>query len=266
MSLIKPFSYIHQVPQTGGAVPFESDMLFWFTDPDVNVSGTVWSDASTANTSTATLVGAGTSVSGSHVAVNNSIVRTNRVVIKPTSATINVKSLFMLFTNPYNQYGASSTRNYFYDCRDANAQSPDNAGFFNQYDSTSTASDKVHGNDATFFAYGDGLGSAFNGGTITTTLLTDGSNNNTGGDDYYQWLGPTGRSINNTKRIFFFNYNSNRDVQITTTNEGWYFATNDAGTEGGSFGYYEIIGYDRALSFSEFETVVQWVKDRGLIT
>lgn len=265
--IIKPFSYLHQSVEEAAGVPFESNMLFWFKDITNTESGKVWSDSSPANTSTATLVGTNATVSGGAARINNSSSpTTNRLVIKPTTSTINVKSLLLLFNNPDIQPGSGTTRNYFYDCRDANAQSPDNAGFFNQYDSTSTASDKVHGNDATFFAYGAGEASAFNGGGITTTLLTDGTNNSTGGDDYYQWLGPNGRSVNNTKRIFFFNYNSTKDVEITTANEGWYFGTNDGGTEGGSFAYYEIIGYDTALTFSQFETVVDWLKGRGIIT
>jgi hypothetical protein len=263
---VQPFSFIKEpiaaAPPAGGA-PFEDDMLFWFKDAQNNVSGNTWSDSSPANTSTITLLN-GTSTSGNAVITRGS---NQALRIKPTTNTIFVKSAMILYNRTVTSPGGGGSREYFYDARDANSSSPDNAGFFNQFDSVATnnASTQIHANDATFYAYQEGQ-TTFNGGTITSQLLTNGTRNSTGGSEWYQWMGPTGRNANTAKTIFFFNYNSNVPIEITTNNEGWYLGSNDIPFEAAHLDYYEVIGYDRALTFDEFEQLVAYLQGTGVIT
>lgn len=268
---VQPFSFIAKtgpdVTPPVPTAPFTEYMHFWFKDIDNNSSGTTWNDSSPANTSTATLLNGATIISGA-AQLDNSVSNATRLKslrVKPTSTTIDVKSALIVFNQPLVTFGTTSARAYFYDARDANTASPNNAGFFNQYDSVNTTTGSIHGNDATFYAYAEGE-STFNGGSITTTLLTNGTSKSNGGSLYYQWLGPNGRNINYTKRVFFFNYNSSLPVNITSVNEGWYLGANSNSSEATSLNIYEVIGYDRALTFTQFEDIIDYLKLQGTIT
>jgi len=264
---VQPFSYLEQKdiigPPAGGA-PFADDMLFWFKDAGANVTETTWNDSAPIPNTTGNLLN-GAALDTDNVQLNNSSSTNRAFRINSTVSGIDVKSFIILFNQKLVSNGSGTSREYFYDSRDANTQSPNNAGYFNQYDSVDTTALKVHGNDATFFAYAEGE-TPFNGGTITTALLTDGVNNSTGGNDWWQWLGPNGRGVNTTKRVFGFNYNSTKPVTIQSVSEGWYIGGNSNPTEGASLNLYEMIGYNRALTFTEYEQLITYFQGTGIIT
>lgn len=241
--------------------PYINDMVFWFQDASNNITGSTWVNA--VNKNAAGLLAGGASLSGSIALLDNSSSdinqRDQRFLIRSVTGSANIQSALILFNQPRITGVGGNTAAYFYD----EYNSGGGNGYFNAFFSVDTDAGEIHGPDATFYGYVDGE-QPVNGGVITQTLLTNGTGTVYGGSGSLQWRGPNEGGINNTKRIFFFNYNPN--VPITLDNViPWSIGTNGGGTEGSSLGLFEMIGYNRSLSFVEFNNLVNYLVSTGVI-
>jgi hypothetical protein len=260
----KPFAFFQQVESID---PFIGNMLYWFKSASTNVISGSWTN-SVAGSNLEGQLRSGSFLEGNAVRLSNTQSSTttrndNFRVIIPTGSTT-IKSALFLFNQPVITGGGGVQRCYYYDARRTSGSVDADGGFFNQYDSVNTSSLSIHGNDATFYGYQDG-GVPFNGGSITPLLLTNGFFNSTGGSGSLQWMGPGGRGTNTTKRVFFFNYNSSVPITLNSGTRGFIIGTRNDASEGSSMDLIEMIGYDRTLTFSEFEDVVTYLKSTGVI-
>jgi len=231
-------------------------MVYWFKDGSTNITGGDWN-----NTISGNVVGLlqGDAVkSGSAAFLDNSsstlVERDQRFNIKTTSGTVNVQSALYLFNQPVSTGVGGALGNYFCGV---------GLGDFSDYFSLDTLDTDIYGVDATFFGYVEGQ-VPVNGGIVTQELMTDGLNNPAGGSGELQWLGPNGTSANTTKRIFFFNYNSTVPMPIND-DQGLKIGSDRTGNFGTSMGLYEMIGFNRTLSFIEFQDLVKYLKNTNVI-
>jgi len=264
--MFTPFAFIKpeavSIP-SGPPAPFTEDMVFWFKNGSSNISGTTWSN--TAGGVVTGILERGASKVGSAARMDASSTRDQNFQIKTSSSTATVRSALILFNQATTTNVSGTARAYFYDARKSLDNTDTNAGFFNQYDSVATGITSCHGNGATFFGYTNG-GTPVNGGTITTTLLTNGELNSAGGSGALQYFGPNGTGVNTTRRVFFFNYNPDVPIILGSGGPGWRISNNDNANEGGSMDLFEAIGYNRALSFSEFESLITYLISTGVIS
>lgn len=240
--------------------PFINSMVYWFRDGFNNITGSNWTNSITNNI-TGSLLG-GATKSGSIALLNNSSNnlgdRDQSFNIKTSAGTVTVRSMLIMFNQPVSTGVGGVVTVWF--CGDGFGTTN-----FNQYFSVSTdPTSSSYGNNATFFGYVDSQ-TPVNKGIITQELLTNGTTNGNGGPGELQFMGPTGHDVNTTKRIFFFNYNA--DVPLVINNiPGFVMGAESNSTTAGSFGLFEMIGYDRSLSFVEFEDLVKYLKSTNVIS
>ncbi len=183
-----------------------------------------------------------------------------------TTGSLDVKAFAIVFNQMSASGGSTSDRNYFMDWRKANAESPDNGGFFNQYDGVAAGGNQIWATGS-YWSYDESEGALSGSLDSTSANLTNGTGNNEGGTLTTQWLGPNGRALRNTKRLWIFNFNPNRPARLSSLGaEGLQIGTNSSGNEGASMGVYSVIAWDTALTGSAPQDLVDWYKDQGTIT
>lgn len=264
---VKPFSYLEQkdvgVTPPSAGIPQESNILFRYEDPATNVTGSVWNDTSGVGYTTATLFNTSGDLTSGSVQLDNS----NGRVYLTTNTNIDIKSVVLLYNIWEPHYSTFANRSYFWDMRKSGNS---NGGYFNQYDSVSTNSTHLFGNDGEYYSYDETDGTVTGPQLTTPANLTAGLQNNTGGSATYQWLGPNERNPYYPKRMWHFNFNSNTPIGLISTistNTGKvYFGTNDNGSEGSPFGYFSIIGWSVALTSTEVDELVAYYKAQGVLT
>ena len=274
MSLIKPISYWQRrrVSAPSGGIPLSGNILLRYEKPNINMSGTSWSDTSGLGYTS----GVVSENSSPAFNVTNGALRLYNGTTNPTknakfsvttNTNIGIKSLCILFDIWDGVRGSGGTRNYFWDMRSANTESPNNGGYYNQYDSISTATTSIWYNGA-LYAYDDATNTTTNNLATTPTNLTNGTNNANGGTAVYQWLGPNGKSTY-TKRLWLFNFSSTKDLNLTTSAvRGLVFGNNDGGTfaEGSPLGIYAIIGWNTYFNSTNFADLKTYFINEGIIT
>lgn len=269
MSLIKPISFLQRkrvvAPTPGGGIPQEANILMRFENVNVNNSGGNWTDTSGLGFLTGRVEnGAVIDATSNSVQLNNTVFRTRRFRVTTTSNLL-FKSVVVVFNSPFNQNGSGTARNYFWDMRKASTVG--NGGFFNQYDGVGGGATELFGGNGNYFAYGEDDGILLPSQLTTSANLTDGVNKSNGGAAIDQWLGPNGKAVYLPKRMWLFNFNTARDLSLTTNAvQGLMFGANDNGSEGGSLGFFSIIGWSTYLDATDASNLVQYFKDQGVLT
>lgn len=260
---VKPFSFLEQkdivVPPPSAVLPQESNILFRYEDVATNFTGSVWNDTSGLGYTTATLSDGSGDLSSGSLQLDT---RSAKVLVE-TTTNIDVQSLVIVFNTWKNYTTSGINRDYFLDMRDAGV---DNGGYFNQFDSVSTNSSHLFGNDGEYYSYDETDGTVTGAQLTTPANLTNGLNNVSGGSATSQFLGPNGKSAYYPKRMWHFNFNSTSPLGIRTTGEGAYFGSNDAGSEASPLAYFSIIGWSVALTSTEVDELVAYYKAQGVLS
>ena len=264
---VQPFSFLEQVDTTpvGPSIPKEANILFRYEDVNTNNDGTNWLDISPNGYTTSILGGGNNGINATEnsVFLNNSNIRNNSLKIQ-TNTNIVIKTIALIYNQPFVSNRTGSSREYFWDFRKANTQNPNNAAYFNQYDSISTAGVYAGG---TFYSY-DSFSSTTTGPLdLTPTNVTDGNSNSTGGDDVWQWMGENGRGTNFSRRLQMYNFGTGADLNLTTSAaQGLVFGNNDNTSEGSSFNYYTIVGWDTYLDATDYSNLLAYFQSLNVIT
>lgn len=264
---VTPFSYLEQkdvVVPPSAVLPQQSNILLHYEDANTNVSSTTWSDISALGVTTGTLQGATLLDSGSNsIQCGTSTSRTAAFVVT-TSQNINIKSMVYIQNFWEDSIVSGAGREYFLDMRKSGTT---NGGYFNQYDSVATGVNDLFGNDAEYSVYDESDGFLTSVKLTTPANLTNGTSNNTGGTGTDQWMGPNGRLTYLTKRLWHFNFNTNRDLGLTTSAaRGLVFANNDNLSEGSNVGIFALVGWSVALTPSEVTQAVNYFKAQGVLS
>lgn len=274
MSLIKPISFLQKrrtIIAPSAVLPKAGNVILRYENVNVNNSGGNWTDTSGLGYTL------GRVEAGAYIdAPSNSVILPNtgslasanaRRLRVTTNTNVTIRSLVMVFNMPLVMGATGTIRNYFYDMRRANTESPDNGGYFNQVDSVSTSATQIHGNDGVYYSYNEANGVINSALATNPTNLTNGTGRALGGSGLNQWFGPNGRAIYTSKRIWLFNYNTNRPLNLTTTAaDGLDFGTNSgAKNEGGVLGLFSIIGWNVALTAGDFTDLVNYYKAQGVV-
>lgn len=260
---VQPFSYLEQKDTAAPVVPSipkEANILFRYEDVNTNNDGTNWLDISPNGYTTSILGGANTGINSQENAVflNNSSGRTSNLKIQ-TNTNITIKTIALIYNQPFTTLGIGTNRAYFWDFRKANSENPNNAAYFNQYDSISTGGVYTGG---TFYSYDQFTDTSTGPLDLTPTNVTDGNNNNEGGDDTWQWMGVNGRGTNFSRRLQMYNFGTGADLNLTTTGaQGLVFGNNDNTSEGASFNYYTIVGWDTYLDATDWGQLQTYFTD-----
>jgi hypothetical protein len=274
MSLIKPIAYFQKkkvggvVPPAAG-IPQEASILLRYEDVNTNGSGTTWTDTSGLGYTSGLLEGLSfiDSTSNSVRLPNTQPTGGSRVARfrVPTTTNMNIKSMVVVFNTYTTNGGTTTQRNYFWDMRKSSATG--NGGYFNQVDGVGPGATELFGNDGEYYAYDESDGTLFSAQLTTSANLTNGTNNQLGGSAIDQWLGPNGRSAYLTKRMWLFNFNTNRDLALTTAGaRGLVFGCNDNLSEGGTLGIFSVIGWSVALTSSDAQQLVDYYIAEGVLT
>ena len=275
MTLIKPISYWKQKVKSSVIIPTDipqsANVLFRYELPltNANLTTKVWTDTSGLGYTTGLIEGSvPTTIDSSNALYfNNSQVTRNGRLRITTNTNVTIKTLCILYNNPFAQYGGTSTnRNYFWDMRSAGTTS--SGGYLNQYDSIDGTNTAIYWNGA-YWAWDDTLKvTSWTNLPTTPVYLTNGGNNLYGGTNAYQWLGPNGRAINNSHRLWMFNFNNaSKPFNFTSTaTKGLIFGTNDNYSEGSSFGIFSIIGWSTLLNTTDWEQLKLYYKGTGALT
>ena len=284
MGLIKPIAYWQQPIVIGGIIPpaapipQAANILLRYENPNVNNTsgGTIWTDTSglgyttgrlevgSGGSSTALIDATSNSVQISNTASNNSS-RNGRLRLT-TNTNMSIKSLAIVFNQWTTTGGIGSTRTYFMDFRRANLAN-NNAGYFNQYDSVGTGATALYGNNGHYFAYAEQDGILLPSQLTTPANLTDGVNRPDGGAALDQFYGPNGKAGYLPKRMWLFNFNTNRNLEFQTTpaERGMVFSAGDGLVEGSSAGWFSIIAWSTYLTADDATQLVDYYKSIGTL-
>ena len=272
---VSPIAFLNsQVPTIPVEIPSGSNIVMRFEYPNDNFSAGVWADTASspvAQITTGSLLADKVTLSFNGLElINSATTEKAHAVVESLGTDIQFESFAVVFDRPGTTGGTGDDRNYFFDARDANTESPDNGGFFNQYDATAQGNGSFLGPSGSFYAWfaGDGSPAQFDAGATTAANLTNGTGNNEGGTEQYQWLGPTGRSTDTNKRVLHFNCNPSaidEYKQIQNAAEGMYFGGNDNGGEASWIRIYAIIYWDVALTYNDFTQLVGYFQSEGVI-
>jgi hypothetical protein len=274
---VSPVAFLNsQVPPIPVEIPSGSNIVMRFEKVNDNFSGGIWTD--TASSPVAQIVTGSKDLIEDVVFLSNNgleLDATNSVnkpysLVESLGTDIQFESFCVVFDRPKATAGTGGVRNYFFDARDANTEVVDNGGFFNQNDSTAQGNGSFLGPSGSFYAwyYGEGAPNTFDAGATTAANLTNGTGNNEGGTEQYQWLGPTGRSVDNNERVMHFNCNPSaidEYKQIQSAAEGMYWGANDSGGESSSMRIYAIIYWDVPLTYTDFQQLVGYFQYIGTI-
>ena len=275
MALINAFSYWEQrdIPTMGSSLPKSSNLLFTFEDAtnNINAAKNRWTDTSGKGYVTG-IIESGSATSGPIAVATGSLqlntsgttaVARFRVT---TNSDIAIKSLAIVYNTIGTQLGTTSTRNYFWDMRSANAESPNNDGYFNQYDSVGQNTYSMW-YSGSYYSYNDST-TVTDGPLVTDpTNLTNGINNSSGGSASYQWLGPNGKAAYYPKRLWLFNFSSTKDLNLTTTaTKGLIFGSADNYTQGSRMGIFSIVGWNTYLDSTDLTQLINYYKSTGVLT
>lgn len=264
---VSPFSFLEQKDTTppSAVIPKEGNILFRYEDVNTNNDGTNWLDTSPLGYTNQIFNGGvnGINPTENSVFINNSTSTNNAVQIK-TNTNITIKTIAILFNQPFICGGTGTNREYFWDFRKANTENPNNAAYFNQYDSISTGGVYTGG---TYYSYDSFTSNQVGPLDLTPANVTNGNNNSTGGTNTWQWMGVNGRGTNFSKRLWMFNYGTGKDLNLTTTGQqGLVFGNNDNRSEGSSFNYYSIVGWDTYLDTTDYNNLLAYFQSQGVIT
>lgn len=264
---VQPFSYLEQVqaaPPPAGNLPKEGNILFRYEDVNTNNNGSSWLDTSPNGYTSTIMPNTTIDAATNSVQLNSSGASRNKYIRVTTNTNIVIKSLIVLFNQPFSTFGTGDNRTYFWDFRKANAENPNNAAYWNQWDSISTG--PVY-SDGSVYAYDESSGVRVNGLPFTPTTVTDGFSNSTGGDDTWQWMGINGRGVNTSKRLWMFNFGTGKNLNLTTLgSRGLVFGANDNLSESSSFGYYSIIAWDTFLTEADYTEILSYFQNGGVIS
>ncbi len=272
---VSPVAYLQSQVLLSSEIPSGSNIVMRFEDANTNFSAGVWTDTSASPVARITTGSIGTDVayieSNGLQLENINAADKAYGLVESLGTDIQFESFAIVFDRPDASQGSTGiARNYLFDARDANTESPDNGGFFNQYDSTAQGNGSFLGPSGSFYGwyYGDGNPNTFDVGATTSTNLTDGNGNFEGGTEQYQWLGPTGRSIDDNERVLHFNCNPSaidEYKQIQSAAEGMYLGGNDQGGENTSIRIFAIIYWDVPLTFEDFEQLIRYLQAQGTL-
>ena len=276
MSGIIPISFWQGPAVVGttpsGGIPKSANILFRYEDPNTNnVGGTRWVDTSGLNYTSGSFVGPTRidSATNSVVCFNtgsSDASRTARISVTTNQASIVIKSVAVVFNAPSGSGGTSSNRNYFLDMRRANNESPNNSGYFNQYDSVETGV-SLFGNDGNYFAYNEADDILLGSQLTTPANLTNGVGNTAGGTANDQWMGPNGRGAYLPRRMWLFNFNTSKDLTLTNAATRLLsFAASEGGPEGACIGWFSIVGWNTYLDATDAAELVDYYKSTGALT
>jgi hypothetical protein len=273
--LIKPIAYwqgpIIAAPVASG-IPKAANILFRYENPNTNnVGGTRWVDTSGLGYTTGSFIGP-TSIDATSNSVicyntgSNDLVRTARVSVTTNQASIVIKSIAVVFNQPSGSGGTSTNRNYFADFRRANNQSPNNGGYFNQYDSVGPGAAELYGNDGNYFAYNSADGILLGSQLTTPANLTNGTDKTAGGTANDQWMGPNGKSAYTPIRMWLFNFNTSKDLTFTNAvTRLLSFGASEGGPEGSTIGWFSIVGWSTYLDATDAAQLVNYYKSTGAL-
>ena len=271
---VSPIAFLQsQVAAIPTEIPSGSNIVMRFEDINTNFSGGIWADIATG--SLAQIV-TGSNDADVVTLSNNGLELTNTSITNKAHALVEssgdtqFESFCVVFDRPEFSHASGDPRNYLFDARDANTESPDNGGFMNQQDATAQGNGSFLGPSGSFYAwyYGEGNPSTTDVGATTAANLTNGTGNSEGGTEQYQWLGPTGRSLDTNERIMHFNCNPSaidEYKQIQSAAEGMYWGGNDLGGEASSMRIYAIIYWDVPLTFTDFQQLVGYFQSQGTV-
>lgn len=257
-----PFSFLEQKDLGPVTIPQESNILLRYEDVATNFTGSVWNDTSgLALHTTASLTnGSGDLSSGSlQLSGRNAYIQVS------TNTDIDVESLVVVFNTWEDLTTGGNARDYFWDMRQSGNS---NGGYFNQYDSVSTNSTHLFGNDGEYYSYDETDGTTTSAQLTTPANLTNGIENSNGGNATDQFLGPNGKSAYYPKRMWHFNFNSSTPLGFRTTGTGGFFGSNDStgGKESSPLGFFSIIGWSVPLTSTEVNQLVAYFKDQGTLS
>ena len=179
---VQPFSYLEQkaVTPVGPVIPKEANILFRYEDVNTNNDGTNWLDISPNGYTTSILGGSSNGINATENCVFlNALNNRNNFLKIQTNTNIVIKTIAFIYNQPFVSNRTGSSREYFWDFRKANTENPNNAAYFNQYDSISTGGVYTGG---TFYSYDQFTATSTGPLDLTPTNVTDGNNNNLGGD------------------------------------------------------------------------------------
>jgi hypothetical protein len=258
-----PFSYLEQKDTGPVVIPQESNILLRYEDVATNFTGSTtgtWNDTSglSLHTTASLVSGTGDLSSGSLQLAD----RFGNVKIQ-TNTDIDVKSLVVVFNSWKASTVGGSSRDYFWDMRKSGNS---NGGYFNQFDSVSTNSTHLFGNNGEYYSYDETDGTTTSAQLTTPANLTNGTLNSNGGSATDQWQGPNGKSAYYPKRMWHFNFNTTTPLGFRIGSNGGYFGSNDNGLEAGPLGFFAIIGWSVALTASEVNELVAYFKDQGVLS
>lgn len=269
-----PFTFMGAYSQAAAGIPKQGNILFVYEKPDVYGAGSGnWNenlDYGLGHTTASLYNGAALNGSGASANVrwDNATGADNKAIRIETTSDIDIQSFAIVFNTPFTHPGATNERNYFWDMRKANTESPDNGGFFNQYDGVAGGSTQIYANGE-YWSYDESDGFVSGSFATNSTNLVNGSNNNEGGTATSQWLGPNARTIYTTKRLWLFNFNdvTPRPVALTTTGlKGIVIGNNDAQSEGASMGVYAMLAWDTVLDSSDMTALVDYFVGEGVLS
>jgi hypothetical protein len=271
---VSPVAYLQSQVSLSDEIPSGSNIVMRFEDANTNFSAGVWTDTSASPVARITTGSVGTDVvflaSNGLELDNTNSANKGHALVESLGTDIQFESFAIVFDRPQNSQGTGTQRAYFFDARDANTESPDNGGFFNQYDATAQGNGSFLGPSGSFYSwyYGEGNPSEVDVGATTAANLTNGTTNNEGGTEQYQWLGPTGRSTDNNERVLHFNCNPSaidEYKQIQSAAEGMYLGANDQGGEATSIRIFAIIYWDVPLTFTDFQQLIRYLQAQGTL-
>jgi len=263
---VQPFSFLEQLDTTppAGNLPKEGNILFRYEDVNTNSNGSRWLDSSPNGYTSTIMPNATIDTPTNSVLLDSSGINRNKYIRVTTNTDITIKSLIVLFNQPLGTGGSGDARAYFWDFRRANRESPNNAAYWNQWDSISTG--PVY-SDGSVYAYDESSGVRVNGLPFTPATVTDGFSNSTGGDDTWQWMGINGRGANTSKRLWMFNFGTGRDLNLdANAQRGMVFGANDNLSESSTFGYYSIVAWDTYLTEADYTDIISYYQSQGVIT
>ena len=271
---VSPVAYLQSQVSLSDEIPSGSNIVMRFEDANTNFSAGVWADTASSPVAQILTGSIGTDVvtitsNGLELDNINSADKAHARVVS-LGTDIQFESFAIVFDRPDNSQGTGTQRDYLFDARDANTESPDNGGFFNQYDATAQGNGSFLGPSGSFYSwyYGEGNPSEVDAGATTAANLTNGTGNNEGGTEQYQWLGPTGRSLDDNERVLHFNCNPSaidEYKQIQNGAEGMYLGANDQGGENSSIRIFAIIYWDVPLTFADFQQLIRYLQAQNTI-
>ena len=272
---VSPVAYL-QTQGTGTieTIPKSNNIVMRFEDVNTNFIGNVWTDTAASPVSQI-ITGSNTAdtliISNNGLELDNvSSLNDSQISVESLGTDIQFESFCVVFDRPKVMDSAGNLPNYFFDARDANTEAVDNGGFLNQKDSTAQGDGSFLGPSGSFYAWfaGDGNPTQFDAGATTTANLTNGTGNSEGGTEQYQWLGPTGRSVDLNKRVMHFNCNPSAIAeykQIQSAAEGMYWGSNDSANEASSIRFYAIIYWNVPLTYTDFTELIEYFQTEGTI-